>query len=109
MHYSPTLQVTTHNAAFTHNSSRTSRLFGGKSGVRSTCATVQLLLGSVSCLGVVGISSVVAGISCVILLVQRLCCCGACFFYVTMAARIQEIVRQYEQRLRGMQHVPRFS
>jgi hypothetical protein len=28
---------------------------------------------------------------------------------VTMAARIQEIVRQYEQRMRGMQHVPRFS
>jgi hypothetical protein len=31
------------------------------------------------------------------------------FFSVTMAARILEIVRQYEQRLRGMQHVPRFS
>jgi hypothetical protein len=108
MQYSPTIQVSTHNAAFTHNSSRTSRLFGGKSGVPSACATVQLLLGSVSCLGVAGISSV-AGISRVIRLVQHLYCCGAFFFYVTVAARIQEIVQQYEQWLRGMQHLPRFS
>jgi hypothetical protein len=51
--------------------------------VFSSCATVQLLLGSVSAWGVAGISNV-AGISCVHLLVQRLCCCGAFFFCVTI-------------------------
>jgi hypothetical protein len=35
--------------------------------------------------------------------------CSVSLIVVTMAARMKEVVREYEVRLRRMQHVPRFS